>query len=321
MNETNPWLDPATYMTLTAPASSHSTTSVATTMDKGKEEDNKTDSYIPPPPEIPFTVDHLHATLHAMGPLIAEFPIPTPTLMDIGSPCTVINSDLCDCLGLHCYPLPKKENNLSSLSNTPLVCEEYMKLELTLGQGTWTSWVHKMKVNKGLPFPIILGMPWLSEEQIVMDLHECIAIDKCTSYDLLNPPLTTWACTTPWVPLPPTPKKIRVPKPPTLEETGASTLVGYLLPGPVMATVWDCIEGIAFQEVLKDRDAKIKIKYANRFLMRLPNPTDHVPGHMFHHIRLKNPAKINNGKGYAAPKKYQESWKKLLDEHLHSSCI
>jgi hypothetical protein len=25
---------------------------------------------------------------------------------------------------------------------------------------------------------------------------------------------------------------------------------------------------------------------------------------------------VTNGKGYAAPKKYQESWKKLVDEHL-----
>jgi hypothetical protein len=37
---------------------------------------------------------------------------------------------------------------------------------------------------------------------------------------------------------------------------------------------------------------------------------------MFHRIRLKDPTKVNNGKGYAAPKKYQESWKRLLDEHL-----
>jgi hypothetical protein len=41
--------------------------------------------------------------------------------------------------------------------------------------------------------------------------------------------------------------------------------MGYLLPGPVMATLWDRIEGIAFQEVLKGRDAKMKIKYADQF--------------------------------------------------------
>jgi hypothetical protein len=158
MNKMNSWLDPAPYMTLTAPGSSCSATSTVVAADKEKEEDNETDSYLPPPPNIPFTVDHLHTTLHAMGPLIAEFPIPTPMLMGIGSLCTVINSDLCDCLSLHRYPLPKKGNNLSSLSNTLLICEESVKLELTSGQGAWKLRVHKMKVNKGLPFLIILGM-------------------------------------------------------------------------------------------------------------------------------------------------------------------
>ena len=88
-----------------------------------------------------------------------------------------------------------------------------------------------------------------------------------------------------------------------------------------MATVRDRIEGLAFKEVLKAEDAKMKAKYADRFPTRLPDTTDHVPVHMFHRIRLKNPTKVNNGKGYAAPKKYQESWKKLLDEHLQSGHI
>src|ERR1700723_108755 len=76
-----------------------------------------------------------------------------------------------------------------------------------------------------------------------------------------------------------------------------------------------------FQELLKVEDTKMKLRYANRFPMRLPDTTDHVPGHMFHRIRLKNPTKVNNSKGYAAPKKYQDYWKKLLDEHLKAGRI
>src|SRR6202789_3380423 len=291
-------------------------------MGKGGEEDNETDTYIPPPPNIPFTVNHLYATLNATGPLITEFPIPVQALMDSGSPCTVISAEFCDRLGLRRYPLPKRENNLTSLSQAPLKCEEYVKLELVSGQGEWKSRVHKIKVNKGLPFPIILGMPWLALEQIVMDPHTGSAIDKHSGYNILNPPaFITKTRATPQVPLPPTPKKIRVPKLPTLEETGAPALAGYLLPGPVMAAVRERLEGLAFQEVLKSEDAKMKRKYADRFPTRLPDTTDHVPGHMFHRIRLKDPTKVNNGKGYAAPKKYQESWKKLLDDHLKASRI
>ena len=120
MNKTNSWPDPATYVTLKAPAGLRIATTMAPTVDKGEEEDNETDTYVPPPPNIPFTVNHLYATLNATGPLITEFPIPVQVLMDRGSPCTVISAEFCDCLGLHQYPLPKEENNLTSLSQAPL---------------------------------------------------------------------------------------------------------------------------------------------------------------------------------------------------------
>jgi hypothetical protein len=42
---------------------------------------------------------------------------------------------------------------------------------------------------------------------------------------------------------------------------------------------------------------------------------------MFHCICLKDPTKVNNCNGYMTPKKYQEPWKKLLDEHLQSGRI
>src|SRR6202790_199921 len=120
---------------------------------------------------------------------------------------------------------------------------------------------------------------------------------------------------------PPTPKKIRPPKPPMLENSGAPALAGCLLPGPIMAAVRDRIEGLATQELLKNKDAKMKLKFADRFPLCLPDSTEDIPGHMFHRIRLKDPTKANNGKGYAAPKKYQEPWKRLLDDHLKAGRI
>jgi hypothetical protein len=65
----------------------------------------------------------------------------------------------------------------------------------------------------------------------------------------------------------------------------------------------------------------MKLKFADRFPLHLPDSTTNVPSHMFHHIRLKDPTKINNDKGYAAPGKYQESWKRLLDDHLKAGHI
>ena len=61
---------------------------------------------------------------------------------------------------------------MSLLTQQKINCEEYVKLELQSDQGIWKLGIHKMKVNKGLSFPIILGMPFLSSEQIVIDTHE-----------------------------------------------------------------------------------------------------------------------------------------------------
>ena len=182
MKADNTWPDAETYTTLTAPATSAL---------EEEDKDNETDSYVAPPTEAPFSVSHLYPTLYATGPLITEFPIQIHPLMDIGSPSTVISLELCEQLGLRRYPLPAKENNLSSLSKQKLNCEEFVKLELQSDRGVWKSGVHRMKVNKGLSFPIILGMPFLSSEQIVIDTHERTAIDKRSGFDLLNPPPRT----------------------------------------------------------------------------------------------------------------------------------
>jgi hypothetical protein len=67
MKANNIWPDPATYMTLTAlPAAAAIT---------GTDEDNETDSYVPPPVEVPFTIPHLYTSISITSPLITEFPI------------------------------------------------------------------------------------------------------------------------------------------------------------------------------------------------------------------------------------------------------
>ena len=148
-----PWWPLENYVTLTVPATS--------ALEK-ENKDNKTDLYIPPPAEVPFSISHLYPTLYVIGPLITKFPIQIHPLMDIGSPSTVISLKLCEKLSLRHYPLPAKENNLSLLSKQKLNCEEFVKLELQSDWGVWKLGVHRMKVNKGLSFPIILEMPFLS---------------------------------------------------------------------------------------------------------------------------------------------------------------
>ena len=55
--------------------------------------------------------------------------------------------------------------------------------------------------------------------------------------------------------------------------------------------------------------------------MHLPDTTTNVPDYIYHRIHLKDPNKTIKGCGYSAPKKYHDSWKKLLDEHLQAGQI
>ena len=86
-----------------------------------------------------------------------------------------------------------------------------------------------------------------------------------------------------------------------------------------MAAVRERIETmISFQERLAKKEIEMRQKNADRFPLRLPDTTSEVPDHIYHRIRLKDPNQIVKGRGYSAPKKYHDSWKKLLDEHLRA---
>ena len=328
MTINNTWPDAETYIPLTlemalaskpqtGSSSSSRLPAAAATSSKIEACDDDTDSYV----DHPLTVPHLVATLDAFGPNISDFPLPIPAMLDIGCPSVVISSALANELGLRRYPLPPKEDNLSSLSESPLSCKEYVKMELSSGNGSWKSKMFRAKVNTGLPVPLILGMPFLAAQHIVIDSEARTAKDKRTGYDLLNPeiPKRVWAPerTVP----PPTPPKSRQQPNPTITSVSEPALAGYLLPAPIMAAVRERIETISFQEMLTKKDKEMKEKYGDRFPLRLPDTTTNVPDHIYHRIRLKDPNRAIKGRGYSAPKKYHDAWKELLDEHLRAGRI
>ncbi|RDB31066.1 hypothetical protein Hypma_000019 [Hypsizygus marmoreus] len=194
--------------------------------------DDETDSYVDP---SPLTIPHLVATLDAFGPNISEFPLSISALVDNGCPSTVISTALADQLGLRRYPLPPAEDNLSSLSESPLPCKEYVKMEVSSGNGGWRSDVFRAKVIVGLPLPLILGMPFLSSHQIVIDPNLRTATDKRTGFDLLNPTIPSRVWAPERIIPPPTPPKTPITTAVSLESASEPALAGYLLPKPIMA--------------------------------------------------------------------------------------
>jgi hypothetical protein len=232
MTANNTWPDADTYTPLTLemalaskpPATTSSLRIPVAAVIPNEARDDETDSYVD---TSPFAVPHLVAMLDAFGPNISEFPLSIPALLDIGCPSIVISSTLANELGLQRYPLPPEEDNPSSLSKSPLSCREYVKMELSSGNGSWRSTVFRAKINVGLPVPLILGMPFLSSQHIVIDLNSRTAKDKQTGYDLLNPitPAREWSPKR-VIPLP-TPPKARQPPIKTLEDASEPALAGF----------------------------------------------------------------------------------------------
>ncbi|KAF9059735.1 hypothetical protein BDP27DRAFT_1430937 [Rhodocollybia butyracea] len=208
----------------------------------------------------PFTVSHLYADVSLTGPAISEFPISSTSLLDIGCPSTVISAELSDKLGLRRFPLPKEEDNLSSLSEEPLWCTEYVKLRVSSKDGSWMSGTVRAKINNGLCIPLILGMPFLTSEHIVIDAQARTAVDKRVGYDLMNPVVHPPRPPPPvWVTPLPTPKKICLPKQKFVPTNRAD------LPVSVMLEVKQRIETLALQDLLQRENELAKRKHADMF--------------------------------------------------------
>ncbi|KAF9037047.1 hypothetical protein BJ165DRAFT_1353819, partial [Panaeolus papilionaceus] len=290
---TNTWPDPATYIPVTQrkpgdPASKPSLInrlSVAFVSDKtqhaGWDSDDDgyydDDTYASPSVDTPpFTMPHLYLKLEISGPSISTFPLSVKALPDIGCPSTVISDELVTKLGLRRFPLPKEEDNLSSLSGTPLESVEYVKLQVTSGKGSWVSQVHRAKVNVGLPVPLLLGIPFLHAEHIVLDVEKRTAIVRDTGYNLANTtvPKRIWAPPRTIPPLTP-PKPRPVPPPEPQKRTTSSHEARA-----IVAAVQARIETLVFQEELRKQDQKLKDEYTDLFPTRLPDVSS-MPDHIY----------------------------------------
>ncbi|KAG5717878.1 hypothetical protein E4T56_gene1445 [Termitomyces sp. T112] len=190
MKINNTWPDPKNYKTLTlemALAAKNKTVAGYVYAEEIRDDDMDSDSYIPPS-DPPLTGQHMKAMVELSSPSIPSFPISVKALLDNGCPSTVISDVLVTRLGLHRFPLPKEEDNLMSLLELLLHCKEYVKLELLAGKGAWSSGVSRAKINVSLPVPLLLGIPFLSSKQIVLDVHAQTTIDKRTGFDIMAPP-------------------------------------------------------------------------------------------------------------------------------------
>jgi hypothetical protein len=138
----------------------------------------------------PFHVPHIYWRCKATGPK-TEFPVTFDALFDHGSHAVLISEAFASQLGLRRRNLPIPETvelaMQSEKKKIRIELNEWVKLRLSDPSALWTSKSVRAIVAPGLCAPVILGLPFLSHNNIVIDHAARTAIDKTVNFDLLNP--------------------------------------------------------------------------------------------------------------------------------------
>jgi Aspartyl protease len=136
----------------------------------------------------PFNVPHLFWDCVVNGPLVDK-PQPCHALLDHGSHCVLISESWVNTLGLRRRKLPKPEVVELAMQDDKkeFVLHEWVKLQLHDPSNYWTSKTVRAIVAPGLCASVILGLPFLSHNNIVIDHVACTTINKITGFDILHP--------------------------------------------------------------------------------------------------------------------------------------
>lgn len=121
-------------------------------------------------------------------------PTPVSALIDHCSPPVLISSELVKILGLRPKPLFKPLSVSGAFMkgkrnpDSKVLLSQYCRLHIQSPDAVWKSKAINAIICPQLHTDLILGLDFLSKNQIVVDANLRTVIDKTTGYDLLNPP-------------------------------------------------------------------------------------------------------------------------------------
>jgi hypothetical protein len=285
----------------------------------------------PTAPPVPLSVPHLR-----WRAAVADAKLGCPnrriidTFLDCGSHLVLINESLVNELQLHRHklhkPIPK---NLALLTGKEPknFFEEWTKIKLYDPENNWAARSVHAVIAPALCTDVLLGLPFLSVNNLVTDYCNRTCIDKVTGFDLMNPKPPT---------KPPEPKpklrkiyeKIMSDRKEMLNELATvcsvrkATVEESLEPVmefDIMNAVCTQIEQLSFKEELGRLNKAVKEKYKDVF-----RPIPHIselPEDVYCHISLKDASKTISTRSYSCPRKYRDAWKTLLEQHLEAGRI
>ncbi|RXW17191.1 hypothetical protein EST38_g8660 [Candolleomyces aberdarensis] len=282
----------------------------------------------------PVPIENLYWDTHVFG--LDEFPTPVTTMLDNGAGLILIDDTWATKLGLRRFPLRNPPTvGAAFTSNTSTVPSHFVRLSVTSVDHAWTSSVVNAVIVKNLCVPILLGLPFLVENEIVVDHAARTAVAKTSGYDLLaglkRSPLDRLSAllaarqqNTPR-------KRIR-----QLRDDWANMLTELLqrtshrrlaLKG---LSTSRCINAAiaAVNKIVRDKAAAVQRAVLEQQILNdyedvfsPPLTVNDLPSDVHARIHLKDPNWSMPSLTYSCPRKYRDKWKELIEEHLAAGRI
>jgi hypothetical protein len=204
---------------------------------------------------------------------------------------------------------------------------DYIKFSVTSLDDAWTLKPIFAIIAPGLYLPLILSPSFLVKNNIVIDHADRTAVDKVSSYDLLNPPIIK-------PPRPPFPKlHENIKQTEKIKKKVLSELFtlcnnciknGTLLFEDVkevgcIRAVCNAIKKLSAEQHLIKLGIKVKSDFPDIF-----EPIAHadlLPSNYLAHIKLKDAEKQITNRTYSCPRKFKEDFQTLIQQHLDAGCI
>ena len=208
-------------------------------------------------------------------------------LIDSGAHLVLIRPDIVTRLHLPILPLPHAEKVSVAIGNEQATqtITNYVLIQPTAPIGGFSSTPLHAVITPGLCMPLILGLPFLTQNKIVCNYakRECLVTTITPPYNLLNNAL---------------PKKIDI---------------------DVITAVFERAQTLTIDEELLAREKELRTKFSSVF--EPPPHFDELRREPLARIRLKDPNKEIKSRNYPCPRKWKEAWHTLLQQHLDAGRI
>ncbi|KAI0075540.1 hypothetical protein K474DRAFT_1599602, partial [Panus rudis PR-1116 ss-1] len=228
---------------------------------------------------------------------------PINMLIDCGSPTVLIDDSIVDTLGLRRRrlhtPLSLGGGGAFGTEAGTVSPSEYCTIRISFPSTPWISKKTRAVIVNALSFPLILGMPFLQNNNLLIDasraaLHALnMQLIRAQKRDVLRE------------------LQLRFREQPFAFQHTLPTPPSF--PQPMEPTTIACairtrIEELALNAKLARENEKMREKFKDRFPDDIP-PIHHLPTDVYHRFRLKDPNMVIVKRTYDCPKKYREVWR------------